>query len=153
MNSIYTWIPASVGMTSLIWQLIDFHAIALLRLDKVWQNMTNYPSNDGILWWQTTFLILPPEGQDPEFAKMGGFDTQILHGLCTYWLAGRTILASVCDNGPAGMKSFVVRFTGVVFPGETLIAEGWKTEEDKYIIQTKTQDGRIVLSNWLAEVA
>ncbi len=90
---------------------------------------------------------------DPEFAKMGGFDTPILHGLCTYGLAGRAILASVCDNDPARMKSFAVRFTGVVFPGETLITEGWKAEEGKYIIQTKTQDGRIVLSNGLAEVA
>ncbi|MBW1641402.1 MAG: MaoC family dehydratase N-terminal domain-containing protein [Deltaproteobacteria bacterium] len=89
---------------------------------------------------------------DPEFAKMGGFDKPILHGLCTYGHAGRAALHSVCDGGPARFKSFGVRFTGVVFPGETLITEGWKAETGKYIIQTKAQDGRVVLGNGLAEV-
>lgn len=90
---------------------------------------------------------------DPEFAKLGGFDVPILHGLCTYGFAGRAILESVCDNDPLKMKSFGVRFTGVVFPGETLITEGWKIEEGKYIIQTQTQDGRVVLGNGMAELA
>ncbi len=89
---------------------------------------------------------------DPEFAKMGGYDTPILHGLCTYGHAGRAILHGACQGDPARMKSFSVRFTGVVFPGETLTTEGWKVEEGKYIIQTKAQDGRIVLGNGLAEV-
>jgi hypothetical protein len=40
----------------------------------------------------------------------------------------------------------------VVFPGETLITEGWEAENGKYIIQTKTQDGRIVLGNGIAEI-
>lgn len=90
---------------------------------------------------------------DPEFAKMGGFDVPILHGLCSYGFAGRAVLASVCENDPAKLKSFAVRFTGVVFPGETLITEGWKAENGKYIVQTQTQDGRVVLGNGLAEVA
>jgi acyl dehydratase len=90
---------------------------------------------------------------DPEFAKMGGFDVPILHGLCSYGFAGRAILASICNNDPARLKSFGVRFTGVVFPGETLITEGWKTDGKSYIIQTQTQDGRVVLGNGLAEIA
>jgi len=90
---------------------------------------------------------------DPEFAKMGGFDTPILHGLCTYGFAGRAILHSVCGSDPKKLKSFAVRFMGVVFPGETLITEGWKVENGKYIVQTRTQDGRVVLGNGVAEVA
>ena len=90
---------------------------------------------------------------DPEFSKMGGFDVPILHGLCTYGFSGRAILESLCGNDPAKFKSFAARFTGVVFPGETLITEGWKAETGKYIIQTKTEDGRIVLGNGLAETA
>ncbi len=89
---------------------------------------------------------------DPEFAKMGGFDTPILHGLCSFGFAGRAILESVCDNDPAKLKSFGVRFTGVVFPGETLITEGWKVNDKSYVIQTQTQDGRIVLGNATAEI-
>ena len=95
---------------------------------------------------------LNPLHIDPNFAKMGGFDTPILHGLCTYGHAGRAILNSVCDGDPARFKTFGARFTGVVFPGETLITEGWKAEEGKYIIQTKTGDGRVVLGNGVAEI-
>jgi len=89
---------------------------------------------------------------DPDFAKMGGFDKPILHGLCTYGYAGRAILASVCNNDPTRMKSFHVRFKGVVFPGDTLTTEGWKLEAGKYVIRTTTQDGREVLGNALVEV-
>ncbi len=89
---------------------------------------------------------------DPEFAKMGGFDTPILHGLCSFGFAGRAILASICGNDPTKLKSFGVRFTGVVFPGETLITEGWRVNDNNYIIQTQTQDGRVVLGNATAEI-
>jgi acyl dehydratase len=90
---------------------------------------------------------------DPEFAKMGGFDTPILHGLCSFGFAGRAILQSICDGEPARLKSFGVRFMGVVFPGDTLTTEGWKVDDKQYIIQTKTQDGRMVLGNGLVELA
>ncbi len=90
---------------------------------------------------------------DPEFAAMGGFDRPILHGLCTYSQAGRAILNSVCDGDPGRFKSFAVRFKGVVFPGDTIITEGWKVENGRYIIQAKTQDDRVVLTNAVAEVA
>jgi len=89
---------------------------------------------------------------DPEFAKMGGFKTPILHGLCTFGFAGRAILYSICGGDPTKLKSYGVRFMGVVFPGDTLTTEGWKIEPKKYIIQTKTQDGRVVLGNGLVEL-
>lgn len=90
---------------------------------------------------------------DPEFAAMGGFDVPILHGLCFYGYAGRAILHNICDSDPAKLKSFAVRFKGVVFPGEKLITEGWKVDDKKYIITTKTGDGRVVLGNAVAEIA
>jgi acyl dehydratase len=90
---------------------------------------------------------------DPEFAAMGGFDRPILHGLCTYGYTGRAILHSVCGSDPARFKALSARFTGVVFPGDTLTIEGWKANGNKYIIQTKTQDGNVVLGNAMAEVA
>jgi len=90
---------------------------------------------------------------EPEFAKLGGFDRPILHGLCTYGFTGRAILHSVCGSDPARFKSFSARFMGVVFPGDTLTIEGWQAEKGKYLVQTKTQDGRVVLGSALAEVA
>ena len=90
---------------------------------------------------------------DPDFAKKGGFNRPILHGLCTFGFAGRAILHNVCNSNPTRFKSFSARFIGVVFPGDTLITEGWMVNTGTYIIQTMTQDGRVVLGNALAEVA
>jgi acyl dehydratase len=87
---------------------------------------------------------------DPAFARKGGFDRPILHGLCSFGYAGRAILGSVCQGDPARFKSFSVRFMNVVYPGDTLITEGWKLGSGRYIIHTANQDGKIVLGNGLA---
>jgi len=89
---------------------------------------------------------------DPGFAKKGGFDRPILQGLCTFGFAGRAILNGACDGDLSRFKSFSVRFMNVVYPGDMLITEGWKTDTGIYVIQTKTQDGRVVLGNAVAEV-
>ena len=65
---------------------------------------------------------------DPEFARLSGLERPILMGLCTYGFAGRAILHSICGSDPARFKSFSVRFTGMVLPGDSLITEGWKAE-------------------------
>lgn len=90
---------------------------------------------------------------EPEFAKLGGLPRPILHGLCTYGFAGRAVLHSVCGSDPARLKSLAVRFLGPVFPGDTLITEGWKIDQGKYVIRTTAQDGRAILGNAVAEVA
>ncbi|MFH1090902.1 MAG: MaoC/PaaZ C-terminal domain-containing protein [Pseudomonadota bacterium] len=90
---------------------------------------------------------------EPEFAQRGGFPKPILHGLCTYGYAGRAILSQACGRDPARLKSLSVRFAGVVFPGETLITEGWQTQTGTFVFQTRTGDGRVVLSNGQAETA
>jgi acyl dehydratase len=89
---------------------------------------------------------------DPDFAMKGGFDRPILHGLSTFGFAGRAILHNTCGSNPARFKSFSARFMGVVFPGDTLITEGWRLDNQTYIVQTKNQDGKIVLGNGLAEI-
>ena len=89
---------------------------------------------------------------DPEFARLAGLKCPILHGLCVFGFTGRAILHSVCGSNPERFKSFSARFMGVVFPGETLIIEGWCIDSGKYLIQTKTLDGRVVLSNGMTEI-
>lgn len=90
---------------------------------------------------------------DPEFAKSGGLERPILHGLCTYGYAGRAIVHSVCGGDPSRLRSFAARFLNVVFPGDTIVVEGWKQKEGKYVIQVKANDGRIVLGNSIAELS
>jgi acyl dehydratase len=87
----------------------------------------------------------------PAFAKLGGFDRPILHGLCTYGFAGRAFLRHACAGDPTRWKSLAARFAGVVFPGDTLTTEGWQVEPGRWVLRTKTQDDRVVLSNSIAE--
>ena len=89
---------------------------------------------------------------DPEFAKKAGFQRPILHGLCSYGFALRSFVQTICKGDADRIKSFGVRFSGVVYAGETLVTEGWKTEGDVYSVQTKTGDGRVVLRNGSAEI-
>jgi acyl dehydratase len=94
---------------------------------------------------------LNPLHLDPEVAKRGGFPRPILHGLCTYGHAARAILYSTCDGNPARFKEFRARFSGVVFPGDTLTTEGWHDSGGRYIIRCRTDRG-VVLSQALAQV-
>ncbi|CAI5947634.1 unnamed protein product [Closterium sp. NIES-64] len=50
----------------------------------------------------------------------------ILHGLCTLGFATRAILRTCCRGDPSLFHSVQVRFTGHVFPGETLITRTWQ---------------------------
>src|SRR5262245_6811544 len=93
-----------------------------------------------------------PLHADPQFAAMGGFDRPILHGLCTYVHAGRAVLASYCDNDPARLKAFAVRFSGVVFPGETITTDMWQVAPGKIVLTAKTERGQAVLTGAAAEV-
>ncbi|MDP3938867.1 MAG: MaoC/PaaZ C-terminal domain-containing protein [Deltaproteobacteria bacterium] len=96
---------------------------------------------------------LNPLHADPNFAKIAGFDRPILHGLGTYGHAGRAVLSRGCGGDPARFKSFEARFSGTVFPGDTIITEGWALEKGKYLVRCKRQTGDVVLSNGIAMVA
>jgi multifunctional beta-oxidation protein len=93
-----------------------------------------------------------PLHADPDFAKLGGFDVPILHGLCSYGLAGRAVLSAFCGNDPARMKGFEVRFAGVVFPGETLTTDMWDLGGGKIVLTARTERGES-LSSAAAELA
>ncbi len=89
---------------------------------------------------------------DPAFAKMAGYDTPILHGLCTYGHVGRAVLNEYCDNDPARMTGLEVRFSRVVFPGDSITTEMWDEGGGRIVLQAKTQRGDVVISNAAATV-
>jgi acyl dehydratase len=88
---------------------------------------------------------------DPDFARRGGFPRPILHGLCTYGHAVRAILYKACDGDVARFKEFKARLSGVVYPGDTLVTEGWVDQGGRYLIRSRTDRG-VVLSHAYARV-
>jgi acyl dehydratase len=89
---------------------------------------------------------------DPDFAKMAGYDRPILHGLCTFGHVGRAVLREYCGNDASRLVGLSVRFSGVVYPGDTIVTEMWDEGSGKVVLQAKTQEGRVVISNAAAEV-
>jgi multifunctional beta-oxidation protein len=88
-----------------------------------------------------------PLHTDPSFAAMGGFDTPILHGLCTFGYVGRALLASYGGNDAGRMRDFEVRFAGVVYPGETIVTEMWDEGTGRIVVQARTRErGELVVN-------
>jgi acyl dehydratase len=91
---------------------------------------------------------------DPEVAKAAGFDRPILHGLCTYGVAGRALLKALCGNDPARLGRMDVRFSAPVYPGETIETEIWREGNGKAAFRSKvTERDLVVLTNGYAEIS
>ncbi|MET4577670.1 MaoC/PaaZ C-terminal domain-containing protein [Ottowia thiooxydans] len=68
---------------------------------------------------------LNPLHSDPEVAKAAGFEKPILHGLCSLGVACFAIVSKVCRGDTSALKEISARYTGVVYPGETLEVQIW----------------------------
>jgi len=62
---------------------------------------------------------------DPALAKSVGFRAPILHGACTYAIACREILVHVAEYDHTRFRTFDVRFTAPVYPGEHVETQIW----------------------------
>ena len=67
-----------------------------------------------------------PLHANPSLARQAGFERPLLHGLCTYGIACRAILKTICDYDFTLISGFNVRFTAPVYPGETITTEMWQ---------------------------
>ena len=84
---------------------------------------------------------------DPDFSKVGGFKTPILHGLCFFGLAGKAVLQRFGQ-----FKNIKVRFAGPVIPGQTLRTEMWK-EGGRVVFQTTVvETGKLCIAGAGAEL-
>src|SRR5512134_282186 len=80
-----------------------------------------------------------PLHADPEFAKIGGFDRPILHGLCSFGIVCKAVVDRALGGDVAKVAGYQARFAGVVFPGETLVTSLWR-EGDRFIVAAKTKE-------------
>ena len=94
-----------------------------------------------------------PLHADPQAAAAGGFRTPILHGLCTFGIAGRALIKACCGGNPARLQSMQVRFSAPVFPGETIRTEMWPDGSRISFRARVVERDVMVLGNGLATVA
>lgn len=71
-----------------------------------------------------------PLHADPDVASAAGFDTPILHGLCTYGICCRAVLQAFCCFEPERFRSHSVRFSAPVFPGDLIMIKLWNDDGD-----------------------
>ncbi len=94
-----------------------------------------------------------PLHADPDVATGAGFPRPILHGLCTYAVAGRAILKACCDNDPARLTRLDLRFSAPVLPGETVRTEIWRDGSEVSFRARVVERDVVVLNNGRAAVA
>ncbi|MGB0962417.1 MAG: MaoC/PaaZ C-terminal domain-containing protein [Mycobacterium sp.] len=99
-----------------------------------------------------------PLHSDPWFAQLAGFPTPILHGLCSYGVAGRALVAELGGGDAAKITAISARFTSPVFPGDVLTTSIWRLESGRAVFHTEAanpdgSEARLVLQDGVAEHA
>ncbi len=106
--------------------------------------------------WQALLYRLSgdrnPLHSDPAFATAGGFPRPILHGLCTYGIAGRALLHGAAGGDPARLRTMSARFSAPVLPGDRLSTSIWRAEDD-VLFMTSNEAGTPVLTHGRAAIA
>lgn len=92
---------------------------------------------------------LNPLHVDPGFAMFAGFDRPILHGLCTYGVVLKAVVDHLLDGDVSAVGSYRARFSGIVYPGETVVVSGWQSEDGVIVEATTRERGKPVLTNGL----
>jgi acyl dehydratase len=92
-----------------------------------------------------------PLHADPEFAAKVGFEQgPILHGLCTFGYMIRHAAKGGCGGDASRLTAFEAQFRKPVWPGDTLVTEGWKLDDGKLALQVKVKerDEAVCTSSW-----
>lgn len=93
-----------------------------------------------------------PLHAEPAVARAAGFSRPILHGLCTYGVAGHAILRTFCNYEPEKLSGLSVRFSAPVYPGETIRTEMWRRGGDILFRSRAIERNVVVLNNGVATI-
>jgi acyl dehydratase len=94
---------------------------------------------------------LNPLHADPEFAKRVGFEQgPILHGLCTFGFMVRHVARAVCGGDARRIRAFEGQFRRPVWPGDTLVTEGWLVAPGAVALRVKVRerDEAVITNAW-----
>lgn len=77
---------------------------------------------------------------DPDIAISYGFESPVLHGLCTMGITARVLYKIFCCRVPSRFKKIRVRFRKPVYPGDSLKIQIWRhsSENDQQIVVFRT---------------
>ena len=78
----------------------------------------------------------------PEAAHALGFERPILHGACILGTACLAILPLIPNNDPTAIKRFGARFSGPLYPGETLQIDIWQVD-NKLLFKARAADRNV----------
>lgn len=92
-----------------------------------------------------------PLHSDPAFASANGYPKPILHGMCTYGIAGRALLHAVAKSDPARFHGMYGRFSAPVLPGDALTVSIWEESGD-VLFTTLKGDGTVVIDHGRATI-
>ncbi len=86
-----------------------------------------------------------PLHADPDVAEKAGFPRPILHGLCTFGVAGHALLRTLCEYDPNRLAGMRVRFSAPVFPGETIRTETWCLDDGQAAFRARVVERDVVV--------
>lgn len=90
---------------------------------------------------------LNPLHAEPAFAARAGFARPILHGLATWGMAGQALVQQFGQGEPARLRALRARLTSPVYPGETLVVEGWQPSEGEVRFRVRVRERDVVVLN------
>jgi acyl dehydratase len=82
-----------------------------------------------------------PLHADPEFAANVGFNQgPILHGLCTFGYMVRHAAKGALGGNASKLTGFEAKFSKPVWPGDTLVTEGWNVAPGKIALSVSVKE-------------
>ena len=94
-----------------------------------------------------------PLHASPAVARAAGFEHPILHGLCSWGVAGHAILKSCCDYDPGAHPLDGAALLGAGLSGRTIRTELWRSGDTVSFRARVFERDVVVLNNGRAEIA
>lgn len=89
---------------------------------------------------------------DPQVAKMAGFETPIMHGLCTFGVVCKAVVDSCAGGDASRLESFRGRFASPAFCGETILTKIWEDQGAFLVAAESKESGQVLFTASVARL-